>query len=484
MTGGVIPTQINYGGVLVENIKVEHVILENLTTSEEYVRQVLPHIKADYFESNSDKVLFTFIEAFFLKHNRLPTAKILSLMAKEYTKFQQEEYEETQETISNFSTEKEENIEWLTDRTEKFCKDRAVYLALVQAIQIADGADTTLDKGAIPDILQKALSVCFDKEVGHDYLGDFEHRWDFYHLKEKKIPFPLEIFNKITNGGVSAKTLNVWLMATNAGKSLFMCDWAAFCIRNGYKALYITLEMSEEKIGERIDCNLMDVTLDELKKLSKKDFSSRMTTMVDSVKGNLVIKEYPTSGGNVGHFQALLSELKMKKNFVPDIIFVDYLNICSSARMKMGGSVNSYQYIKSIAEELRGFAVINNVPIISATQTNKSAWANSDIEMGDTSESGGLPMTVDLLIGGMRTEELDAIGQIMWKHLKSRYNDTNYYKRFVTGIDLAHFKFYDLGEAAQNSLSERGRTDKDVPLFDKSKFGSKLVGDVSELNFD
>jgi hypothetical protein len=405
-------------------------------------------------------------------------------MAKEYTKFSQDEYEDTVRLIDDFSPTKEENFDWLNERTEQFCKDRAIYLALVKAIALADGEDKTLDRGAIPDILQQALSVCFDKEVGHDYLGDYDYRWDFYHLKEKKVPFPLEIFNKITNGGVSSKTLNVWLMATNAGKSLFMCDHAAFCIRNGYKALYITLEMAEEKIAERIDCNLLDVSLQELKKIDKEEYTVKMKGLREAFAGNLVIKEYPTGGANVGHFQALLDELKMKRNFIPDIIFIDYLNICSSQRVKMGGSVNSYQYIKSIAEEMRGLAVRNDVPIISATQTNKSAWANSDIEMSDTSESGGLPMTVDLLIGGMRTEELDEINQIMWKHLKSRYNDTNYYKRFVTGLDLPHFRFYDIGEEAQGNISERGRTEKDTPLFDKSKFGGANKISPSELNFD
>ncbi len=269
---------------------------------------------------------------------------------------------------------------------------------------------------------------------------------------------------------------------TNAGKSLFMCDYAAFCVKNGFKALYITLEMSEEKIAERIDCNLLDVNPEELKKMSKESYSSKMKELLSLYHGNIVIKEYPTGGAHVGHFQALIDELKVKKGFVPDIVFVDYINICASQRIKMGGSVNSYQYIKSIAEELRGFAVYNDFPVLSATQTNKSSWGSSDIEMSDTSESGGLPMTVDLLIGGMRTEELDELGQILWKQLKSRYNDVNYYRRFVTGVDLPHFRFYDLEDSAQQSLSERGKTD-DTPVFDKSKFGSRMGG-VDDLNFD
>ena len=463
---------------------IEGIILENLISNEEYIRNVLPHLKADYFENRVDKSIFTFISTFFESRNKQPTKKILQLMAKEYSKFTQDEFSQAATLIEDLSEHKDENIEWLTDRTEQFCKDRAVYLALVKAINVADDEDKTISKDAIPSLLQEALSVCFDKNVGHDYLMDYEHRWDFYHLKEKKVPFPLEIFNKITNGGVSSKTLNVLLMATNAGKSLFMCDHAAFCVKNGYKALYITLEMAQEKIAERIDCNLLDVNLPELKRINKPEYMGKMKKLKEAYNGNLVIKEYPTSGAHVGHFQALIDELRLKKNFVPDIVFIDYINICASQKIKMGGSINTYTYIKSIAEELRGFAVFNDFPIISATQTNKSAWSNSDIEMSDTSESGGLPMTVDLLIGGMRTEELDALGQILWKHLKSRYTDTNYYRRFVTGIDLPHFRFYDVGEDAQASLSERGNTDEKGSGVGASKFGKDTKVSTDKLNFD
>lgn len=465
---------------------IEAAILENLVNDETYTRHVLPHIKPEYFEDEVQKTLFVFIEKFFTRHNKLPSKKILRLLSKDYPKFSQDEFEEAVELINSFRDEKEENTEWLTDRTEQFCKDRAVYLAMLKAISLAEGEeDKTMGREAIPSLLQEALSVCFDKSVGHDYLYDYEHRYEFYHKREKKVPFPLEIFNKITNGGVSSKTLNVWLMATNVGKSLFMCDYAAFCVKNGYKALYITMEMAQEKIAERIDCNLLDVTLKQLKSMSKAEFSGRMEKMHKAYKGNLVVKEYPTSGAHVGHFQALLDELKLKRNFTPDIIFVDYLNICSSQRMRMGGNVNSYQFVKSIAEELRGFAVYNDVPIVSATQTNKSSWGSTDIEMGDTSESGGLPMTVDLLVGGMRTEELDARGQILWKHLKSRYNDTNYYRRFVTGIDLSHFRLYDIGEDAQQEISERGRTEVDKPVFDNSRFGGTVNTENSaKLTFD
>jgi replicative DNA helicase len=459
---------------------VESIIIENLISNEEYIRIVLPHLKSEYFDNNVEKTLFEFIESLFTKYNKQPTKKILQLMAKEHSKFNQDEFDEAKNLIENLS-ETPEDTTWLTERTEQFCKDRAVYLALVKAIALADGQDKTMNREAIPTLLQEALSVCFDKNVGHDYLEDFEHRWDFYHLKEKKVPFPLEIFNKITNGGVSSKTLNVLLMMTNAGKSLFMCDHAAFCVKNGIKALYITLEMAQEKIAERIDCNLLDLTMPELKRVNKKDFLSKGKELQDMYKGNLVIKEYPTSGAHVGHFQSLMDELRLKKNFVPEIVFIDYINICASQKLKMGGSINSYQYIKSVSEELRAFAVFNDVPVISATQTNKSSWNNSDIDMSDTSESGGLPMTVDFLIAGMRTEELDELGQLMWKVLKSRYNSTGYYHRFVTGLDLPHFRFYDISEEAQGQICDRGITDTTVV---KSMPNSKFVGNTISSKVD
>ncbi len=463
--------------------KVEQLIIENLITNEEYARHVLPHLQSDYFDDRVERVIFDFIGSFFMKHGKMPTKKILTLLSKEYSKFSQEEYSEAENFIKGLSDSKEETTSWLYERTEKFCKERAIYLALYKSINIADGGDKVLTVDAIPGILQDALGVSFDKNVGHDYLKDYEHRWEYYHKLEKKVPFPLKIFNLITNGGVSSKTLNVLLMQTNAGKSLFMCDYAAFCVRNGYKALYITLEMSQEKISERIDCNLLDLTTSELKRLDKVTFSKKLTKLQEQYKGSLITKEYPTGGAHVGHFQILLDELKMKQNFVPDIIFIDYINICASQRLKMGGSVNSYQYIKSIAEELRGFAVFNDVPVFSATQTNKSSWSSSDIDMGDTSESGGLPMTVDLLIAGMRTEELDELNQLLWKQLKSRYNDVNYYRRFVTGLDLPHFRFYDVEESVQQGISERGHTG-DTPVFDKSKFGQRTRGSVDDINFD
>jgi len=464
---------------------VESIILENLVTNEEYIRHVLPHLKPEYFNNRVEQTIFNFISAFFQKHNKQPTQRILHLMSKEYPKFKQEEFEEAQTLIGGFNLEKEDNLGWLNERTEQFCKDRAVYLALQKAINIADDIDVTFSKDAIPSILQEALSVCFDKNVGHDYLDDYEHRWDFYHLKEKKVPFSLEIFNKITNGGMSSKTLNVLVMQTNAGKSLFMCDQAAYAIKSGKKALYITLEMAEERIAERIDCNLLGVTMPELKRMNKPEFTSKLKDLKAAYAGNLVIKEYPTTGAHVGHFQSLLDELRMKKNFIPDVIYIDYINICASQRMKVGGNSNMYERVKSIVEELRGFAVFNDIPILTATQSKASSWSSSDMEMGDASESSGTAMTADLILGGMRTEELDAQGLVLWKHLKSRYNDTNYYKRFVTGIDLAHFRFYDVDESEQAKISERGRGEEDAPVTNRTKFTSQTNGDaVRELDFN
>ncbi len=460
---------------------VEKIILENIINNDEFFRQVLPFLKEEYFDSRIERTIFKFIKTFADKHNKSPNSKILRLMASEFPKFTQEEFSEADILISELNGV-EENKDWLIERTEKFCKDKAVYNSIMTAIQILDGKNDKFNKEAIPSILQEALAVSFDKSVGHNYLEDSDHRWEYYHLKEKKIPFAIDIMNKVTNGGVSSKTLNVYLMPTGVGKSLTMCDHAAFCIRNGYKALYITLEMAEEKIAERIDCNLLDYTPVELKRISGNVFKSAFEDIKSSAKGNLIIREYPTCGAHAGHFRLLLDELKLKQNFIPDIIFIDYINICSSQRLKMGGSVNSYAYIKSIAEELRGLAVEYDVPIISATQTNRGGANNSDIDSTDTSDSFGLPMTVDLLWGGMRTEELDKQGMILFKQLKSRYGDINYYRKFVVGVDLPHFKLYDVSESAQQDLDDGGKTDKDTPLFDKSR--SKAKTDYSGIDFD
>ncbi len=447
---------------------IESIVLENLIHNEDYFRAVIPHLKEEYFDSHVDKTLLKFITTFSEKHNKAPTQRILSLMVSEYGKLSQDEFEEATTKIAELSG-KEENFDWLVDRTEKFCKDKAIYNGIMSAIQIIDGKDAKLNQEAIPSILQDALSISFDKSVGHDYYNDADSRYEFYHEKLDRIPFGLSLFNKITKGGLPKKTLSVLLAATGVGKSLFMCDHAAKSLAKGNNVLYITLEMAEERIAERIDCNLFDCTIHELEKMKKTDFMSKVDALKEKSMGKLIIKEYPTGGAHVGHFRALLEELKLKMNFAPDIIFIDYLNICSSQRYKTGGSHNSYTIIKGIAEEVRGLAIEYNVPIMSATQTTRGGANNSDVEITDTSESWGLPQTVDMLFALMRTEELDEMGQVMVKQLKSRFNDISYYRKFVIGVDILKFKFHDVEESQQGSFDQGGKTDKDIPLFDKSK---------------
>lgn len=366
--------------------KIEHIILENLITDDDFTRQVLPHLKEEYFEDRVDRVLFEFISKFFEVHNKHPSKKILKLISKEYKKFTQEEYDKAVEVIENLSGESSSNLEWLIDRTERFCKENSIHLALIKSIEITDGIDKTLSIDAIPSILQEALSVSFDKRVGHDYFDDSEVRWEFYHTKEQRVPFHLEIFNKITKGGLPKKTLSVLLAGTNVGKSLFMCDHAAHVVKSGKNALYITLEMAEERIAERVDCNILGCTLDDLDKIRKEDFVSKIGAIKNKTKGKFLVKEYPTAGANVSHFRALLEELKLKKNFIPDIIYIDYLNICSSQRYKAGSNANTYTIVKGIAEEVRALAIEYNVPVLSATQTTRNGNNNSDIEITDTSE--------------------------------------------------------------------------------------------------
>ena len=365
--------------------RVENIILENLINNDTYFRAALPFLEEEYFESKSDRTIVKFIKLFAEKHSKAPNQKILSLMVKEYTGFSQSEYEEASETVASL-TGIEENSDWLLERTEKYCKDRALYIAIMDSINIMEGNKSDLNKEAIPTLLQDALSISFDKSVGHDFYDDAESRWDFYHEKLNRVPFHLDIMNKITKGGLPTKSLSVILASTGIGKSLFMCDAAAHNIRDGKNVLYITLEMAEERIAERIDCNLLDCTLDELERIKKPDYVSKMSKLKDKACGKLIIKEYPTGGAHVGHFRSLLEELKMKRNFVPDIIYIDYINICSSQRYKAGGSNNSYTVIKGIAEEIRGLAVEYNVPIMSATQTNRGGAQNTDVELTDTSE--------------------------------------------------------------------------------------------------
>lgn len=455
---------------------VEHIIFENLINSDDFFRKTIPHLKEEYFETHEQRVLFSFIKKFSEKYNKAPTAKILKLMAKEYTKFSQDQYMEVDGFINTLNG-KEDNLEWAVNRTEKFCKDRAVFNSIMSAINIIDGKDAEFNQDAIPALLQEALSVSFDKSVGHDYIENAESRFDFYNKKEDRIPFRLSYFNKITKGGIPRKTLNCALAGVNVGKSLFLCDFAAGALAAGHNVLYITLEMAEERIAERIDCNLMDIEIDRLYKLNKDRFVDGINDIKSKTHGKLVIKEYPTGGAHVGHFRSLLDELKLKRNFLPDVICIDYINICSSQKYK-SNNFNSYFAIKAIAEELRGLMIDYNAVGMTATQLTRGGFNNTDFDMTDTSESFGLPATLDMLFGIIRTEDLDKMGQLMIKQLKSRYNDVNYYKKFLVGVDIKKFKLFDVEESMQGQLADAGTTDNDKPLFDKSSSKSGFIDDI------
>ena len=439
--------------------KVEILILRNLIHNEDYARKVIPFLKKDYFEEESQRILYGEISDFIEGYNKLPTKEILQIELSNLTDLTQENYNQISQTIDILDKVPSDD-DWLMDTTEKWCRDRAIYLALMESIQLADGKDSTKNRDAIPDILKQALAVSFDNHVGHDYLEDYEERYNFYHQEEEKIPFDLDYFNKITKGGLPNKTLNVALAGTGVGKSLFMCHMASACLSQGRNVLYITLEMAEERIAERIDANLLNVNIQEIADLPKVMFENKINNLSKKTQGQLIIKEYPTASAHSGHFRALLNELSLKKSFRPDIIFIDYLNICCSSRYRGGGSVNSYTIVKSIAEELRGLAVEANVPIVSATQTTRSGYGSSDVELTDTSESFGLPATADLMFALISTEELESLGQIMVKQLKNRYNDLNMNKRFVIGVDRAKMRLYDCEQSAQEDLLDSGQDEE------------------------
>ena len=432
--------------------------MKNLITNDDFTRKVIPFLRKDYFEG-SHRIIFDKILAFVSKYNKLPTIESLKVDLSEEI-INNSQFAEAAGVVNEIVNISEKpDLEWLLNHTEKWCQDRAIHLAIMKSISIIDGKDPELTKNALPELLSEALSVCFDNNIGHDYLLNGEERYDFYHMVEDKIPFDLERFNEITKGGLPKKTLNIALAGTGVGKSLFMCHIAGSVLSQGKNALYITMEMSEEKIAERIDANLMNVSINQLANLSKEAFTNKVKNIGERSQGQLIIKEYPTGAAHVGHFRALLKELKMKKNFIPDIIFIDYLNICSSSRMKgMGGAINSYSYIKAIAEEIRGLAVEFNVPIVSATQTTRSGFANSDVGLEDTSESFGLPATADLMFALISNEELEGLGQILVKQLKNRYNDPSINKRFVIGIDRNKMKLFDVEQSAQSGLVNTGTT--------------------------
>ena len=446
--------------------RLETTILKNLIFNEEYARKILPFIKPEYFSDATEKNVFEEISNHINQFKHLPTYESLIINFTESRKLTEENVRDAIELIREINADKAEptDIDWLTKHTEKFCQDKAIYNAIMKSVKILDNKENKDDKGMIPKMLSDALGVSFDNSVGHDYIADSDSRYDFYHRHETKIPFDLDLFNKITKGGLPKKTLNIALAGTGVGKSLFMCHVAGSCMAQGLNVLYITMEMAEERIAERIDANLLNIDIADLNSISKQDYDRKFSALKVKTNGKLIIKEYPTASASALHFRALLNELQLKKSFKPDIIFIDYLNICASARIKPGANVNSYSYIKAIAEELRGLAVEFDVPIVSATQTTRSGFTSSDPGLEDTSESFGLPATADFMFALISTEELQQLNQILIKQLKNRYNDPNYFKRFVVGIDRAKMKLYDVEQGAQDDLIDAGQVPPDKPL--------------------
>ena len=431
--------------------QIEFLILKNLLHNEKYLRKTIPFLKSEYFQDTNQKIVFEEISTFVGEYNELPTKEVLTIEVEKRNDINEDSFKQVTHVIGCLD-ESPVEFDWLVDTTEKWCRDRAIYLALLDSIAIADGKDEKKNPEAIPSILSDALAVSFDNNIGHDYLQDYEQRFDFYHQKESRIQFDLEYFNKITKGGLPNKTLNIALAGTGVGKSLFMCHMAAASLMDGHNVLYITLEMAEEKIAERIDANLLNVGIQNITDLPRPMFDTKVDTIAKKTQGSLIIKEYPTASAHSGHFKSLLNELALKKSFKPDIIFVDYLNICASSRYRANSNVNSYSYIKAIAEELRGLAGESNLPIVSATQTTRSGFGSSDVELTDTSESFGLPATADLMFALISTEELEGLNQILVKQLKNRYNDPTMNKRFVVGIDRSKMRLYDCEQSAQEEL--------------------------------
>lgn len=460
--------------------RLEHLLLKSLITDDGFSRKTLPFVKPEYFENVTEREIYREIYKFVDNHNNLPTNEAILIELNNRKDITEETFTEASELLSGFKEVKQlPDQQWLLDSTEKWCQERAIYNAIMSSIGIMEGRDKQNDKGAIPKMLSDALGVSFDTWIGHDYLENSDERFDFYHRVEEKIPFDLDYFNKITKGGLSRKSLNIALAGTGVGKSLFMCHCAAANLAQGKNVLYITLEMAEEKIAERIDANLLDVPIAQLPELDKSIFDKKVGRIKSKYEGKLIIKEYPTASVHAGHFRHLLNELNLKKNFRPDIIYIDYLNICASSRVKGGANVNSYTYVKSIAEEIRGLAVEFNLPIVSATQTTRSGYSNTDVGLEDTSESFGLPATADLMFALISTEEMEELNQIMVKQLKNRYNDPGYNRRFVVGIDRAKMRLYDCEQEAQDDIVDSGQ---DTPAFDKSSFGNGLASERKKFN--
>jgi hypothetical protein len=446
---------------------IESTILGGLLNNEEYTRKVLPFLMTDYFDNYSERLVYETVDNYVNEYNGLPTKDALRIIIDENSSINETQYSEAVSIIDKLEYDEKTDLDWLVDKTEKFCQDKAVYNAVRESILVLDGAHDEKDKGSIPEMLAEALGVSFDNAVGHDFLEDADSRFDFYHKKEDRVPFDLELMNKITKGGLARKSLSIALAGTGVGKTLFMTHCASAALMEGKNVLYITMEMAEEKIAERIDANLLDVTLDTLGEMPKDSYDKKMARVKKKTTGKLIIKEYPTASAGSAHFRHLINELKLKKNFHPDVVYIDYLNICMSSRIRMGANVNSYTLIKAIAEELRGLAVECNVPIMSATQTTRSGYGNSDIGLEDTSESFGLPATADFMFGLISTEELESLGQLMIKQLKNRWGDLGALKRFVVGIDRSKMRLFDVEESAQTLVS-------DTPVFDNTQAGARL----------
>ena len=454
--------------------RIEKTILKNLLYNEEFTRRVFPFLDPKYFLNSIDRIVFQQIYEFIDLYKNRPTKEALIIDLSNHKKITETEFQSATDLINELKEEEKPNDEWLVAETEKFCQEKAIYDAVMNSIQIIDGKDKRLTKDSIPEILSDALGVSFDTHVGHDYIENVDERFDFYHRVEDKIPFDLDFFNQITKGGLPRKTLNIALAGTGVGKSLFMCHVAANCLMQGKNVLYVTMEMAEERIAERIDANLLNLPIDDVHSLPKDLYERKIDLLKMQTAGKLIIKEYPTATAHTGHIRTLLNELKLKRNFSPEIVFVDYLNICASSRFKYNANVNSYTYIKAIAEELRGLAVEMNVPIVSATQTTRSGFNSSDPGLEDTSESFGLPATADFMFALVTSEELDKLDQVMVKQLKNRYNDLTVNKRFVIGIDRSKMKLYDLSQSAQENITDSGQIEEDIPKFDKSKFGQRM----------
>lgn len=455
---------------MAQTTTIQTTILRNLLHDEEYTRRVIPFLKKEYFEG-SHRAVFDSIVDFVSKYNKLPTSEALSIELADSDSLAEQDAAEASTLLSDLSEYTEVDSKWLDDQTERWCQDRAIYLAIMDSINIIDGKHKSLTKNALPDLLKDALAVSFDTSVGHDYINDAEDRYEFYHRKEERIPFDLEYMNKITKGGLPRKSLSVILASTGVGKSMFMCHQAASTLTLGKNVLYITLEMAEERIAERIDANLMNVPIDQIENLSHKQYTSKIESIAKRSIGKLIIKEYPTGAAHAGHFRALLEELKLKRDFAPDIIFIDYLNIASSSRMKgLGGSINTYSLIKSVAEEIRGLAIEHDVPIVTATQSNRDGFGNSDVDLNNTSESFGVPATSDLMFALISTDELAGLSQVMIKQLKNRYSDPTSNKKFILGVDKSRMKFYDVEDNAQTLTQE-----DNGPAFDGGAFGSRLT---------